>query len=822
MGTVMGRRRAAPAAVLASIVATLATPWAASVAVAADQAGTPSPPAHVLELVQAGGVEVAWSAATGAAWYDVAPVVGGTPCPGCTGAVVLGAGHTSVELASQGATVAGYAVRSEAQAGGSAWVTALRPGVGGAPSGLSPAVAGSGSWSAQPVAGGATSPLDTPPPGWTRTVGRDEGFSAATADDGDLWVFGDTTVTDTPVGGALSASVHCFVRDGTAAVAPLSLPPHLAEALQSVGSATATGQAECSGDVGSLPPSATEPYQLLDPSPGSSPGSVCDNWVNGLADALGTAGAPTNGVAASYGSECLDADNAIVGFDGTWVTGYQATGPGAQAVTMPKGSSSSPDLPPGTCPSDETTSYAGGDATTGNYASILDVGGYDYFYEPFGNSTYAFAGLGVPEATCSTMVLARVPAGDVPGASGPADFQYLLPGDRWVTSATWGIAPATLVAQSADIMPAGYDGVYAGQVNVAQLADGELAMVYALPAPVPDGTGGTDVAAVRTATSPSGPWSPPALFAIPGFDCGSDYQVVLHPELSTPSTLALSYVSVSGSGPTPLRQVAFATLPASGLPAPGTPPATGYRQAAADGGIFAFGTAAFYGSMGGRPLNAPIVGMAAAPQGGGYWEVAADGGIFAFGVARFYGSMGGRHLDAPVVGIAVPPTGKGYWEVAGDGGIFAFGTAAFYGSMGGQALDAPIVGLAAGPTGKGYWEVAADGGVFAFGDAGFFGSMGGRPLVSPVVAVAPTATGLGYWEVAADGGVFSFGDAGFFGSMGGRPLVAPVVGVAADPSGLGYWEVAADGGVFAFGDAAFFGSMGGRPLVAPMEGMTVG
>ena len=35
--------------------------------------------------------------------------------------------------------------------------------------------------------------------------------------------------------------------------------------------------------------------------------------------------------------------------------------------------------------------------------------------------------------------------------------------------------------------------------------------------------------------------------------------------------------------------------------------------------------------MGGKPLNAPIVGMAATADGGGYWLVASDGGIFNFG-----------------------------------------------------------------------------------------------------------------------------------------------------------------------------------------------
>jgi len=59
---------------------------------------------------------------------------------------------------------------------------------------------------------------------------------------------------------------------------------------------------------------------------------------------------------------------------------------------------------------------------------------------------------------------------------------------------------------------------------------------------------------------------------------------------------------------------------------------------AADGGIFAFGDAAFYGSTGSLTLNKPIVGMAATPDGGGYWLVAADGGIFPGGTAPFHGS----------------------------------------------------------------------------------------------------------------------------------------------------------------------------------------
>jgi hypothetical protein len=205
-------------------------------------------------------------------------------------------------------------------------------------------------------------------------------------------------------------------------------------------------------------------------------------------------------------------------------------------------------------------------------------------------------------------------------------------------------------------------------------------------------------------------------------------------------------------------------------------PGCGYREVASDGGLFSF-AAPFYGSMGGKPLNQPIVGMAEDPQTGGYWEVAKDGGLFAFN-APFFGSMGGKPLNQPIVGMLATPDGQGYWEVAADGGLFAFGDAGFFGSMGGQPLNLPVVGMAGTPDGNGYFEVAQDGGLFAFGNAGFFGSMGGQPLNLPIVGMAPTPDGQGYYEVAKDGGLFTFGDSTFEGSMGGQPLNAPIVGMS--------------------------------------------
>ena len=83
--------------------------------------------------------------------------------------------------------------------------------------------------------------------------------------------------------------------------------------------------------------------------------------------------------------------------------------------------------------------------------------------------------------------------------------------------------------------------------------------------------------------------------------------------------------------------------------------------------------------------------MAARPGGNGYWLVAADGGIFDYGSAGFFGSAGYLRLNNPVVGVT--SDGNGYWLVASDGGIFSYGDAPFFGSTGSIRLNQPIVGM---------------------------------------------------------------------------------------------------------------------------------
>ena len=76
-----------------------------------------------------------------------------------------------------------------------------------------------------------------------------------------------------------------------------------------------------------------------------------------------------------------------------------------------------------------------------------------------------------------------------------------------------------------------------------------------------------------------------------------------------------------------------------------------------------------------------ILGMARTPSGQGYWLVGRDGGVFAFGDAAFYGSLPGAGINVSnIVAMSPTPTGAGYWLVGSDGGVFTFGNAPFAGN----------------------------------------------------------------------------------------------------------------------------------------------
>jgi PKD repeat protein len=253
----------------------------------------------------------------------------------------------------------------------------------------------------------------------------------------------------------------------------------------------------------------------------------------------------------------------------------------------------------------------------------------------------------------------------------------------------------------------------------------------------------------------------------------------------------------------------------------------GYWLVGADGGIFSFGSAGFFGSTGNFTLQRPVVGISPTADRNGYWLVASDGGVFAFGDAGYYGSLPGlgfapagdhsaRHsLAAPIVAMVPSSDDAGYYMVAADGGVFAFGDARFAGSCPGiGGCSGTAVAVMPDASGNGYWLVTAGGSVYAFGDASYLGGPPHRSV--PVTSAVRTPDGNGYWVLSADGKVFGFGDAANHGDPAGTLGGDTASAVFATADGGGYWVATAAGAVGNFGDAPAYGGMTGAHLNAPV------
>jgi hypothetical protein len=134
-----------------------------------------------------------------------------------------------------------------------------------------------------------------------------------------------------------------------------------------------------------------------------------------------------------------------------------------------------------------------------------------------------------------------------------------------------------------------------------------------------------------------------------------------------------------------------------------------WQRQAATGAVAVFSIAFVIASSSGVPspeslLLSPLLASAShvakTGNGSGYWVASADGGVFAFGTAKFYGSMAAKPIKAPITGIIATADDKGYWLVAEDGGVFGFGDALYQGSMAGQKLASPVVGIASSTSGS--------------------------------------------------------------------------------------------------------------------------
>jgi hypothetical protein len=237
------------------------------------------------------------------------------------------------------------------------------------------------------------------------------------------------------------------------------------------------------------------------------------------------------------------------------------------------------------------------------------------------------------------------------------------------------------------------------------------------------------------------------------------------------------------------------------------PPATGYTLVGTDGGVFAFGSAAFEGSLPGLGVSVNnIAGIVPSSDDRGYFLVGTDGGVFSFGDTNFEGSLPGLGVKVGnIVGIVPSSDDRGYFLVGSDGGVFAFGDAGFEGSLPGIGVQVnDVVSIASTPDNQGYWVLGADGSVYAFGDAPSDGSVSFP--AARLVSIVATSDGGGYWVTDANGDVYPFGDATNLGSTAGQGI-GDIVSLVPTADSGGYWLIGANGGVYPFGDAQSFGSL---------------
>lgn len=172
-------------------------------------------------------------------------------------------------------------------------------------------------------------------------------------------------------------------------------------------------------------------------------------------------------------------------------------------------------------------------------------------------------------------------------------------------------------------------------------------------------------------------------------------------------------------------------------------------------------------------LNQPIVGMTSTSTGKGYWFVAADGGIFSFGDAKFYGSAAASPSTAPVRGMAATTTGLGYWVVDSAGAVKAFGDAKPAGSP--SSTAATVIGLARVPVPPGAASAAVSFALSHVGDPYVYGGTGPNQWdCSGLTMVSYEVAGLTIPRVAQDqynfgphlpaGAALAPGDLLFFGT----------------------------------------------------------
>jgi Cu/Zn superoxide dismutase len=283
--------------------------------------------------------------------------------------------------------------------------------------------------------------------------------------------------------------------------------------------------------------------------------------------------------------------------------------------------------------------------------------------------------------------------------------------------------------------------------------------------------------------------------------------------------------------------------------------AGGYWMAASDGGVFAQGDAAFFGSEGGAALAKPVVAMEATPSRAGYYLASSDGAVFSHGDAAYAGGAGGQSLNKPIVGMAVPAS-DAVAVLANQAGT-GVGRITFTQAGTKVRVNASVTGLAPFAEFHGF-HVHTNGacaGDFVASAGGHWNPAGtnhgdhGGDL--PVLYADATGTATASYLVDAftvdqllkdAGGVSVIVHAGRdnYANVPSRYSTASGPGPDATTNGTGdagarfacgvvqptggsttagYWLAASDGGVFAYGDAPYLGGLGGTPLNQPIVAM---
>jgi hypothetical protein len=144
-------------------------------------------------------------------------------------------------------------------------------------------------------------------------------------------------------------------------------------------------------------------------------------------------------------------------------------------------------------------------------------------------------------------------------------------------------------------------------------------------------------------------------------------------------------------------------------------PGGGYWLYTGYGNVYRSPGTAWYGSPAASGFRlASITGMAATADGKGYWLVGSGGRVYAYGDAASYPWIRGR---PPIRGMVAAP-GGGYWLYTGYGNVYRSPGTAWYGSPAASGFRlASITGMAATADGKGYWLVGSGGWLYPYGDA---------------------------------------------------------------------------------------------------------